>query len=451
MARLVPAIHVFANIKQDLDAWHKGGHDAPMNSANSAAGEGTMGITPLHAQLLILEHKYKPLPETVHLLGRQTVILNLDDAIALMRRLGVEPREAATEIDHQTVGAQQQAGHQFISDRTFFGLLGVRNVPAIDHSDYEGAEIIADLNRPLPPDLCESVNFLVGGSVLDNVFDPVTYIRNVASLVKPGGRLFEQNILSQNYHPYSIVSPQWVLDYFVVNRFRDCLIYVTEEPAGSAFVHMYGVEATGDDMVSDFGPPRGQLSLGIIVIAEKGEQSTWDGTPIQDQYRGEPDAAAYRDKLNAMQGGRSLPQFEVPTPLELSRLGIRGSKSYKYLGVVRSPHREQDVPARDDGGVRILQATYGGNCLNAPLAKSAVCSVYRGNVTELLASMLNGVESCRWMVDVNILGDPAPQRGKDLEVFYVVGAEPNPRLRRAYIPAEASGKILQLPHECVAR
>ena len=405
-----------------------------------------MGITPLHAQLIILEHKHKPLPETIHLLGRQTVILSLDNAISLMRRLNVEPQEAAIEIDRQTFGAQQ-ANQQFISDRTFFGLLGVRNVLAIDHSDYEGAEIIADLNQPLAANLSETVDFLVGGSVLDNVFDPVTYIRNVAKLLKPGGRVFEQNILSQNYHPYSIVSPQWVLDYFVVNRFRDCLIYVTEEPAGSAFVHMYGVQATIDDIVSDFGPPRGQLSLGIIVIAEKDALSSWDATPIQDQYRGESDAAEYREELTAMQGGRPLPQFDAPTALELSRLGTRGSKSYKYLGVVRSPHRKQDVPAQDGGGVRILQATYGGNCLNAPLSKSAVCSVYRGNVTELLASMLNGVESCRWMIDVNILGDPAPQRGKDLEVFYVVGGEPEPRLRRAYIPAEASGKILQLPHD----
>jgi hypothetical protein len=31
MAGLVPAIHVFSRIKQDVDARHKAGHDAQMN------------------------------------------------------------------------------------------------------------------------------------------------------------------------------------------------------------------------------------------------------------------------------------------------------------------------------------------------------------------------------------------------------------------------------------
>jgi hypothetical protein len=47
--------------------------------------------------------------------------------------------------------------------------------------------------------------------------------------------------------------------------------------------------------------------------------------------------------------------------------------------------------------------------------------------------------------NVNYLGDPAPQFGKDLEVFYCDFSEHVPRLRRAYIPAEASGKVQTLP------
>jgi hypothetical protein len=49
------------------------------------------------------------------------------------------------------------------------------------------------------------------------------------------------------------------------------------------------------------------------------------------------------------------------------------------------------------------------------------------------------------MVDVRVLGDPAPQYPKDLEVFYSDLSEDPPLLRRAYIPAEASGQVLRLP------
>lgn len=50
-----------------------------------------------------------------------------------------------------------------------------------------------------------------------------------------------------------------------------------------------------------------------------------------------------------------------------------------------------------------------------------------------------------WIVDVNLLGDPAPQCPKDLEAFYTDLSEDPPLLRRAYIPAEASGQVLSLP------
>src|SRR5258708_27278946 len=107
-----------------------------------------MGITPLHARLIVLEHKRRPLPPTVHLLGRQTVYLTVEGAGKLIRACGVEPHEASVELDVETRGAAaNQSG--FVSDRMFFAMLGVKNVIAIDHTDYEGAEVIIDLNVPL--------------------------------------------------------------------------------------------------------------------------------------------------------------------------------------------------------------------------------------------------------------------------------------------------------------
>src|SRR5262245_35009075 len=106
-----------------------------------------MGIGPLNAELIVREHLRRPLTEIVHLVGRRTIDLRCEQGLALVRGLGVEPKPVPVEIDQKTLGART-AQRALISDRTFFGLLGVSQVLAIDQSDYEGAEIIVDLNRP---------------------------------------------------------------------------------------------------------------------------------------------------------------------------------------------------------------------------------------------------------------------------------------------------------------
>ena len=402
-----------------------------------------MGISPLHAELIVREHKREALPKSVHLLGRQTVLLTLDDALALMRRAGVAPLQTKVEIDRQTHGAQTRE-QQLISDRTFFGLLGVEEVLAIDYTDYEGADIILDLTKPLPSSHVQSMDFLFGGSVLDNIFDPAMYLRNVSQLLRPGGRLFEHDIISQHHHPYCLVTPAWIYDYFVVNSYANCAVYVCEH-AAAGFVHMYGLSPDADDFISDFGPPRGGLAMGIIVIAQKGVAPGSEDLPIQDQYRSAQDRARYNGRLLSMKQGENFFQFGPPSSLELDRLGRRTSKSYKYLGVSRPLHGDVVPSSGSSKGIRIFEATYGGNCSGLSLPKSGVNSIYRGNVSDIVGCLFNGNNRHEWLVDVNVLGDPAPQCGKDLEVFYTDLADPAQRLLRVYLPAEAAGRILSIP------
>jgi hypothetical protein len=409
-----------------------------------------MGITPLHARLIVLEHKRRPLPPTVHLLGRQTVYLTVESAGMLIRACGIEPQDASIELDVETRGAAALHG-EFVSDRMFFAMLGVKKVIAIDHTDYEGAEVIIDLNVPLPELHMNSVDFLFGGSVLDNIFDPATYMVNVSKLLRPGGRVFDQNVISQVHHPYLLVTPAWLLDYYVVNRFKNLQIYIAEQAAGG-FVHMYGVLASANEIVSDFGPPRGSLSLGVIVIAEKGADSTADILPIQDQYRSEPDWAHYRACVQSMAGDDPLPTFAAPTALELTKLDVRRSKSFRYLGLLRPGETQSsdaqrlngDIPdTAGVGGLRIVSATYGGGFRSVPPVPG-VSAAYRGNVTDIVASLANGHDDWHWVVDVQVLGDCLPTVAKDLEILYYFADDTDQKLYRAYIEAEANGKTLVL-------
>jgi len=174
-----------------------------------------MGIDLFHAEMIVREHLFRPLPETVHLLGRQTVLFGEETARSLLSRYGIFPAASKVVLDTATVGAKAAADRGYITDETFFGMLGVKEIKAIDHSDYEAADVIVDLNQPLPEALEGNADFIFGGSVLDNIFDPATYIKNIGQLLKPGGRLIDQNICSFHHHPYILASPAWYFDYFV--------------------------------------------------------------------------------------------------------------------------------------------------------------------------------------------------------------------------------------------
>ena len=118
------------------------------------------------------------------------------------------------------------SGRDIISDAALFNLFGVDRIKALDRSDYEGAEIIDDLGTPVPDELKCCADFIVDGSTLDNTFNPALTLKNYCELLRPGGRLCLINTLSNHFDPYTIATPSWFFDYFVMNKFDDCRVYI---------------------------------------------------------------------------------------------------------------------------------------------------------------------------------------------------------------------------------
>lgn len=405
-----------------------------------------MGITPQHADIILREHAYKELPKTVYLLGRQTITLSFEAALELCSKHGIEPVDVQVERDEETHGAKTEEG-DFITDKTFFSLLGVENVYAIDCSDYEGAELVVDLNQPIDSSVAGIADFIFGGSVLDNIFNPATYIKNISQMLRPEGRLIDQNILSFYHHAYLLASPAWFFDYFVINKYRDCKIYISEHP------HMYGLSvAPEDEIIGDFGPVRG-MPTGLTLIAEKGEDSTWHVQPIQDCYRSAQEWVSYRRNLQALLASpRPYWQFSMPSREALAALTPRNAKSLTYLGVqsLFTPDDYEpdefrrmlsDVPEQ---GIHIIAATYGGNQLGKNMIKPGVTPVFEGNVTALIRLICEGRMECEFDVDLLAFGDPAPQMAKELHISYVHREDPEQRIKTIHIPAEAHGQRVNL-------
>src|SRR5262249_28318074 len=212
---------------------------------------------------------------------------------------------------------------ELVTDRSIFHALGIHTVKALDVSTYEGAEIVHDLNQPLPDDLTAIADFIIDGSTLDNVFAPAMTLRNYAQLLRPGGRLIAINALNTREGGFTLCSPDWFLDYFVENGFSDCKVYVCAGFAGSYNSYWLDTEYIIAARPGKFVFPVMWWSYYTLVFAEKGQTSTTHRAPTQHPYRSPEQWERYSVQLSAMNHS-PRPHLARSVGMLLPRLARRG-------------------------------------------------------------------------------------------------------------------------------
>jgi|FEC22Drversion2_1045045.scaffolds.fasta_scaffold00324_45 SAM-dependent methyltransferase len=252
-----------------------------------------MGIGISYAEMLVREHAHKPLRGRVLTIGRQTMWFPPETALDIVRATGiacngVDPSQLATEKDTLNVAT----GAKCIKDNAFFSLLGIDDLQSLDWSDYEGASILHDLNSPLPKNLEGIADVIIDGSSLDNVWNPALALQSLTRMLRPGGRLFALNMGSDHFGPYTIFTPPWFFDYCVINNFVDCRVYAQiSKPDGPYNVLTIDPATLASDPSSWARNLAGldpSYQVGIYLFAEKGPNTTWDATPIQQFYQSGP-------------------------------------------------------------------------------------------------------------------------------------------------------------------
>ncbi|MEL7114711.1 MAG: methyltransferase [Pseudomonadota bacterium] len=71
---------------------------------------------------------------------------------------------------------------------TLMRKLGFGEIESMDFSDYEGASILQDLNKPIPDHLEQQFDFIFDGGTIEHVFNVPQALENVFRMLKPGGR-----------------------------------------------------------------------------------------------------------------------------------------------------------------------------------------------------------------------------------------------------------------------
>lgn len=280
-------------------------------------------IFPTLARLIVRELLYKPISGKVLCLGRQRIGMTYREVMELLEQEGFTP--SAESADKAAAGRDQRTrggkGTDFISDDAFFGLLGVNELLAMDVSPYEGADIVHNLNLPVPESLHGQFDFIIDGGTFDHFFDVRVAFENVVKLLRPGGRVLQWNAASnQTGSAYLSFGPDLCYDYYVLNQFADCKVYVAEMDHGGQGELWDFYQFEGADHYSGFPSPRIQLS---VVLAEKGQSSTWDRMPVQAKYRDEHLWAPYRQ-------GQKLISTSGRRPLTGSKTGLSLSTRWTY-------------------------------------------------------------------------------------------------------------------------
>lgn len=113
-------------------------------------------------------------------------------------------------------------GNAYISDRLFFSTLGFEHTISVDASDFEGADIVHDLNTPgLAQKLGGGVDGAIETGTAEHVFNLCVYLANVGESLKTGGYALHfvpaNNFLDHGFYQFS---PTLFRDYYRANRFN---------------------------------------------------------------------------------------------------------------------------------------------------------------------------------------------------------------------------------------
>lgn len=133
------------------------------------------------------------------------------------------------ESFHRLAGAVPESTTPAYADG-LFRALGASQVDVMDYSDYEGANLLHDLNQPVPDPFKAAFDAVVDGGTLEHVFNFPTAIRNCMEMVRPGGSFFSATI-PNNWcgHGFYQFSPELFHRVFSPeNGFRVAGMYLAE-------------------------------------------------------------------------------------------------------------------------------------------------------------------------------------------------------------------------------
>jgi SAM-dependent methyltransferase len=191
--------------------------------------DSNMGMLKRHIHLLAMERQRHPVRGRVLTLGQQSVYATLPKVRKILQNRGV-PMATLPEGFDTTNKIPAWKGTWWgrnTNAQTVLSLMGAKEIVVTDASDYEGAELLLNLNDPIPDNLTEQFDVILDIGTLEHLFDVPTALANLVKMLKTGGDLVLILPASNSIdHGFYTFSPSLLFDYFRANGFDgfDCYL-----------------------------------------------------------------------------------------------------------------------------------------------------------------------------------------------------------------------------------
>lgn len=173
--------------------------------------------------------------------------------------------------------------NQPLTGEMLFKLLGYKEYLSLDISDYEGADIIHNLNdSDLDEKHFNRTDFIYDAGTLEHVFNLPNALQVIYKLLRPGGIVCHHNP-SNGYldHGFYQICPTFYYDYYKANSFSIVSANLVSRLTGT-----YSEPYT-EDIYRNKGMLHGIKKLPrttLFFCARKTSKSTYNVVPIQSYY-----------------------------------------------------------------------------------------------------------------------------------------------------------------------
>jgi len=222
-------------------------------------------------------------------LGLQDCYFTYDQLINFLNRhhIPYKPMEK-TDIQFTTgfkwapptdIGKYQNYIHQ----KTLFGLLGFSspNILSMDVSNFEGADVIHDLNVPIDNSLASKFDLVFDGGTIEHVFSTKDALFNMCRLCRIGGMVVHFSPVDFINHGFINLNAEILRDCYLANGFEEITLKYVAMPTHPRRVDQHYLEYSPDQLILSLQP---YYSLGIYSAYRKIKEIPLT-VPMQGYYR----------------------------------------------------------------------------------------------------------------------------------------------------------------------
>ena len=167
------------------------------------------------------------------------------------------------------------------SKAQFWHTLGFENVSSLDNSDFEGAEIVWDLNLPINDSLVDLFDVVFDGGTMEHVFNTSCVLENTNSLLREGGLAIHE-VPSSNFidHGFYSFSPNLFREYYLNKGYEIIEILLIVKKRYKAKVYQYFPRDAGAEIPENWG----DRNVNVWCVARKGSNIVRSNVPQQKKY-----------------------------------------------------------------------------------------------------------------------------------------------------------------------